>query len=120
MTRDEFDTFVEEVMTKVLEISNTKGREYAGDRDVLANFKRIAGEMMLPPEVVCWVYLRKHLDAIAYYCRTGKVLSENIEGRILDAIVYLCLLWARVKEQEKEADKCSLKQENSGRFSRTC
>lgn len=87
-----------------LKIAETKGREYTqGDR--LDNFKRIGKELGIDPKVVLWVYLKKHLDSIASYIKNQKVLSEPIEGRILDARVYLCLLRGLIEEQRNFGEK---------------
>jgi hypothetical protein len=56
---------------------------------------------------VLWVYLKKHLDSIASYisnevkCDAGNKpkLSEPIEGRIMDARVYLALLRGLIEEE---------------------
>ena len=83
-----------------LAIAETKGREYTqGDR--LDNFKRLALEIGVNPKVVLWVYLKKHLDSIANYIKTGKVYSEPIEGRIMDARVYLSLLRCLIEEERR-------------------
>jgi hypothetical protein len=41
------------------------------------------------------------LDGIARFCRTGEELSEPIEGRIVDAIVYLTLIAGMIAEKER-------------------
>ena len=39
------------------------------------------------------VYLLKHIDGIASYIDGHDSQREPVEGRIIDAIVYLFLLW---------------------------
>lgn len=97
MTFEEFDKLLEKMYQEENQIRNTKAIEYTqGDR--LDNFKRIAKELGITPKQVLWVYLKKHLDSIASYIKTGAVLSESIEGRIMDARVYLSLLRGLIEE----------------------
>jgi hypothetical protein len=102
MTFEEFDKLLDKMHQEETQIAATKGKEYTqGDR--LDNFKRIAKEIGVSPKKVLYVYLKKHLDSIASYIKSEKVLSESIEGRILDARVYLSLLRGLIEEEKKEA-----------------
>jgi hypothetical protein len=83
-----------------LEIGETKAQEYSSAEDRLSNFKRLGKQLDLDPKKILWVYLTKHLDSILRYINSGEVLSESIEGRILDCRVYLSLLLGLIKEQE--------------------
>jgi len=82
-----------------LEIGRTKGKEYT-QTDRLDNFKRLGQELGVDPKVILWVYLRKHIDSISSFIKTGAVLSEPIQGRIKDARVYLLLLRGLIEEEE--------------------
>ena len=98
MTYDDFDKLLDKMIEEERGIGTTKAREYTqGDR--LDNFKRLAKELGITPQQVLWVYLKKHLDSIASYVRTQKVLSEPIQGRIMDARVYLSLLRGLIEEE---------------------
>jgi hypothetical protein len=105
----DYETFDKEVLDKLYEaeknIGNSKGREYTQGKDRLDNFKRIAQEVGTTPEKVLWVYLKKHLDSITYYVKNGKLESETLWGRILDARVYLSLLLGLQREREIEDDQ---------------
>jgi len=46
------------------------------------------------------VYLLKHIDGISSYVKGHKSQRENVRGRLTDAIVYLCLLWGMVEEND--------------------
>lgn len=87
-------------------IMGTKGMEYTqGDlqSNRLANFYRLGNELDLDPKLVCWIYMKKHLDSILCFIKQGKEYSdEKIEGRIYDARNYLILLNAIIQEQKKE------------------
>lgn len=99
MTYQEFDKLYERMVKEENEIAITKAHEYTqGDR--LDNFKRIGNELGIKPELILYVYLKKHIDSIAHYIRTGTVLSEPIEGRIKDARVYLALLRGLIEERK--------------------
>lgn len=98
MTFEEAEKILFQLCEEEREIARTKGREYTqGDR--LDNFKRIGAELGISPKKVLWVYLKKHLDAIATYIKTDRIFSEPIQGRILDARVYLCLLRCLIEEE---------------------
>jgi len=107
MKYEEFDVLLDKMIAEEKAIGKTKGNEYTqGDR--LDNFKRIAKELGITPKQALWVYLKKHLDSIASYIKADAVsktgapiLSEPIEGRIMDARVYLSLLRAIIEEERQ-------------------
>lgn len=104
MTFEEAEQLIIKMHEEELAIARTKGREYTqGDR--LDNFKRIGSEIDISSKKVLWVYLKKHLDAIASYIKAEQVLSEPIESRILDARVYLALLRGLIEEQKNQNDR---------------
>lgn len=94
--------FIENHCKSVME---SKGVEYSrGEDDCNSNFKRLAGELGLSPEQVNWVYLKKHLDSIAYAVKEGRFFdgSEPIEERVGDAINYLFILASLIEERRQE------------------
>jgi hypothetical protein len=99
MTRSEFLAFMDAQYAAITEINRTKGHDYAGDQDALANFKRNAEGLGLTAEQVWGVYAGKHWDAIQTFVREGDVASEPIDGRLHDLILYSFLLLALVAEQ---------------------
>lgn len=102
MTYVDFEDIQHDLHSKILGMTSTKGREYSSDADRLSNFKEVASDCGVTPEQALYVFLNKHMRAIAQYCRTGSVKSEEgIEGRVIDAILYLELLMGLVKEKEK-------------------
>ena len=102
MTHEQFDDYQEDLLNKVVGMRDTKGKEYANSESRFANFDRAADELGLTNIQVAWVYVKKHLDGIASFCRTQKELSEPIEGRIVDAIVYLTLIAGMIAEKEED------------------
>jgi uncharacterized protein (DUF849 family) len=96
----DFLQLIDSTAEQLQRLTATKGAEYANSENQLANFKRLGKRLGLKPEAVILVYLTKHLDAIDSYVRTGRVHSEPIEGRIDDAILYLILLKASIREAD--------------------
>lgn len=93
MNHRDRNEFIKKEFDKILDISSTKGVEYANsDNDANANFNEIAEKMGLTPQQVLWIYATKHYQAITSYIRTGEVHSEPIEGRIHDLILYCFIL----------------------------
>jgi len=115
MTEEQFLEIYKRMKNNEESIMCTKGMEYTvGDlkTDRLANFYRIAKELDQDPKLVCYIYLKKHLDSIACYVKNGKEYTEEkIEGRINDARNYLILLNAIIQEQKKS---CELKPQDLG------
>lgn len=99
MKKARFLQLLADQLTTLQKLTASKGVEYArSDDDQLANFKRHGVELGLPPLKVLAIFLNKHLDAVKSYIKTGEVLSEPIESRIDDAILYLILLKAMIED----------------------
>lgn len=104
MKNSDFDKLVQQVFQRVKEIGTTKGREYASSDDRLANFKREAERLGLDPLTVWHVYASKHWDAISTFVKDVQAdnevaLSEPIDGRYTDLLVYALLGLALLKER---------------------
>ena len=104
MTFEEFDRIQAELLKQVVGMNETKGREYAGIKDDrLANFKRVGEKFNVDPKLVCAIFLQKHLDSIDTFIASEKTFSdEKIEGRIVDAVTYMTLLWGLIVEQDQQ------------------
>jgi len=105
MRTPQFIALLQETHGKMLALTASKGAEYAGDHDQLANFKRLGLEMDETPEKALWHLLKKHMDSLrTYIMDTEKGIvreySEPITGRVDDAILYLNLLKALIVERE--------------------
>ena len=87
-----------------VELVHTQGqKEYAMDEDnVFANFERIADQLKMDRKVVLWVYLMKHIDGIASYINGHRSQREKVQGRLTDAIVYLCILWGMIESHDEQ------------------
>ncbi len=101
MTHEKFNEYQKKLLDLVIEMKNTKGKEYANSDDRFGNFNRLSSRLGLTNTQVAWVYITKHLDSIESYIKNGKVYStESIQGRILDAITYLTLIGGMAQEND--------------------
>jgi hypothetical protein len=85
------------VENRLLPVLNKKGPDVnlgapEGADDCNYNFKQLAGRLGIEPRRVWSIYWLKHIMAIETWLSSGKLLSESIEGRIVDAINYLLIL----------------------------
>ena len=77
-------------------------KEYARTSDdVFANFNRISSYTGVPSDKVIMTYLMKHLDGINAYLNGHKSQREDVEGRIIDAQVYLFLLLGYITAEKE-------------------
>ena len=77
-------------------------KEYARKQNnAFANFERVANHIDSSKEKVLMVYLLKHIDGISSFVNGHKSQREDVRGRITDAIVYLCLLWGMIEEENE-------------------
>ena len=97
------DPFIDEMLAKCIKTLEVKGNDYtsgAGQKDRLFNFREGAKKFKITQQQVLGVYLWKHLAAIDRYIAEGRVESEPIETRVMDAINYLLLLFCMIKNDE--------------------
>lgn len=104
MTIEERTDIARGIFENVLEISESKGKAYAGNGDSLANFKRNAERLGLSKYQIWAVYFNKHIDsinnAITQNPNSPVDKTESMSGRIIDAVTYLCILEALLEEDE--------------------
>lgn len=100
----EFKKILEDTYLSLVVLTDTKGVEYAGagSTNQHANIDRLSDKLGIHPMKILSVLMTKHLDAIDNYIKNidavvRPALSESIEGRIDDAILYLILLKAMVE-----------------------
>lgn len=106
MLRSEVTTLLRYLNAKEFSINDTKGEEYvAGNEDALNNFKQVAKMIGVTPLQVCLVFMYKHFCAIASHAKRGEVLSEPIEGRVLDLRLFAALYLALTQEEEACSSK---------------
>ena len=71
------------------------------ESNAFANFERVGKNLDISREEVLLVYLLKHIDGICSFVKGHKSQREDVRGRLTDAIVYLCLLWGMINEEEE-------------------
>ena len=100
MTFKEFDDFQGKLLEEVVQMKDTKGKEYANSSERFANFNRAAQKKGVSRLIVASIFLDKHLDAIDSYIKHNGVIysTEPIRGRIVDAITYLTLMAGMIEE----------------------
>ena len=95
-------SIMDSIWKRVLKTRDAGQEEYAHDeKNVFANFERVGKLLHVDKEKVLMTYLLKHIDGIAAYTKGLKSQREDVRGRITDAIVYLCLLWAMADHNDE-------------------
>ncbi len=109
MNNTEFEALTEELFIGCIDTMKAKGPDYASspddspeERDRLWNFKEVARRTGSNPYKVWAVYFNKHIVSLEKWVRERELQSEPLEGRIIDAINYLVLFRALLKEGEGE------------------
>lgn len=103
MNQREFEALCKRIQADTVDILVSKGAEYAGSEDRLANFKRGAASTGVEPLTVLHVYMAKHWDSVSSYVRAKQrgeepKLSEPIIGRFYDLINYAVLAIALIED----------------------
>jgi len=109
MNASDREVFFRGLFDECLAIAKRKGSDYSENKpnaDVNSNFKLAAERLSTDARPITkydiwFVYFYKHLTAIETFIATGKLESEGIRGRIIDAINYLVILGSMVKEDEQ-------------------
>lgn len=110
----EFDTFWFKRLREIKKLEETKRGEYNDGRHRFDQFQKEAEEAGIDPKVVWKIYFSKHYRSLMMYIRdcqqsTIRPLSEPIDGRINDMIVYLMIV-AGMLQEEKEKIRAQLDQ----------
>ena len=97
MTKAERDKIFADLQKEIDGVLGTKGEAYiAGNSDVLSNFTRNAERLGMTPFQVWAVYFNKHIDTILNAIHKNPEhpvdISEGLDGRILNGVIYLGLL----------------------------
>lgn len=113
MDNKEFTSLVEKTQQSTSALLISKGQEYAGSSDRLANFKRGAALTGTTPLQCCFIYMSKHYDSLSTFIKKDAAgfeqhLSEPIEGRIDDLINYCFLLKGLIQETQNHNQNKSL------------
>ena len=94
MTQKQVQSLIRKIFDKVQQIRGEGQKEYARKEDnAFANFERIGSWLDKSKEEVLMIYLMKHIDRIISWVDGHRSQREDVTGRIIDCIVYLCLLY---------------------------
>lgn len=102
MNTGDYDKIADGLLALAREIETSKRPGYTGGSvDVLANFKRTAERAGVTVGQAWAVFFLKHIDAItSIMTKPDLPVSEEPPGRFADAINYLRLGFAILKEME--------------------
>lgn len=104
MNRSQMAQVMQQVFEECGGLREAGQKEYAhDDTNAFINFERVAERLNISREAVLMVYLQKHLDGVCSYIQGHESQREPVEGRINDAIVYLCLLRGMLNENREKA-----------------
>ncbi len=99
MNNQDFADIFNVTISGCQDILNTKGKEYAGNENRLANFEEVAYGTGTTPLQVCMVYLMKHIRSLQKEAATG-IASVESTSRVQDCINYLIFFEAiRLKQK---------------------
>ena len=102
MQHEQRKVLTEDLFKIALEMGNKKNKSYADQEDTLANFKRIAKATGVSKYTVWQIYFNKHVDSINNAIKDNPWLpvdaSESLDGRLIDGIVYLTILYCLLFE----------------------
>jgi len=109
MTNDERTKLFDEIISECRNLLITKGSDYAGDNDVLSNFKYTASRIGVTKYQSWFFYLDKHVEAIRNGINRNPaypdVHSEGLRSRVHDLINYSFLLACLLEEDSKNPDR---------------
>lgn len=103
MTGKEFSDLLQRRLNLTVSVLDNKAVEYATGSDRLHNFKQAAAMLRCTPAQACLGFMTKHLVSVFDMVETfpGTPTVEKIDEKIGDAINYLILLEALLKEQKE-------------------
>ena len=105
MNVENFNEMLEERIRKTRTVLDSKNKEYASDTDKLHNFKRASGMLQWTKHIISLLDIVDKLNKEdAKYngraiCQPQEVTIALVEEKIGDAINYLILLEALIKER---------------------
>lgn len=99
--KSDVEQIIEAIFNQIRKLRAAGQAEYAHDDErPFRNFEEVAEELGISREKVWAAYARKHWDGILAYIKGHRSQRESVKGRILDEILYMCLLYAMVEEDE--------------------
>jgi len=105
MTNEDFKQLFETRLDKLKSILNSKSAEYSVQTDKLHNFKESAHLIRCTPVQAAWAFAVKHLTSIKDMVDgLHPATPERLDEKITDAIAYLVLIEACLKESSTKKE----------------
>lgn len=102
MTQAEMANLLKDIFAECDAARAAGQAEYAHDpNNAFRNFEAVGKRLHLPREKALWILFEKHADGIVAYLNGHRSQREPVQGRIKDAIVFLCLLRGMIDENER-------------------
>lgn len=105
MTIQQRQDLAKAIFERCLKTLESKGADYSGQEDSLANFKRNADRLGMTKYQVWAVYAAKHIDSVFNSIKRDpdqpQVESEPLSERIVDIINYMMILHALLEEDNE-------------------
>lgn len=107
MNVEDFNDLISSELQAIVELQRKKGIEYAESADRLSNFKIEAAQFGVKPMTVLGIYMNKHITLVrkamkaiedGTFDKLQANMSEPIEGRFRDIIVYSLIAIAMLEE----------------------
>jgi len=106
MNREELLEHITKLNNHITEMLASKGPEYQSGENVFSNFENNARDLGLSRYQIWSIYFNKHVKSILNAIKDNPLepeesntLSESLNGRIIDAVAYLTLLYGMVNQQ---------------------
>lgn len=87
------------ILNECIKIIKTKGNDYSGDEDRLAEFRRSSKFNNISIKQVFGVHIFKHLTTLEKWIKNERLKGEPIEEKLKDIIVYCLMAYKIEKEQ---------------------
>lgn len=96
MNSQQREQIAKDLVEDCMNVMSSKGIEYSGKEDVLANFKNCAKALGLTPLQVLIVFMQKHYDSIISAVKANPDCpidgSEPFDSRLIDLVNYVIML----------------------------
>jgi hypothetical protein len=98
------ENLIKKIFKQIQKTREAGQKEYARKQsNAFANFERVADYIGSSKEKVLMVYVLKHIDGISSFVNGHHSQREDVRGRITDVIVYLCLLWGMIEDEDAKS-----------------
>ena len=103
MDRQMMQELIERIFKEVLRVRDAGQSEYArNQKNVFANFERVASFTNTTREKALLTYMLKHIDGLCAYADGHHSQREDVRGRLTDIIVYCLLFWGMVEDNAEQ------------------